>query len=184
MRSIPLVAVGLLALVALPALAQNASEPVEYRVEVDKGTLFSRMVDGRRYVSVQFQIKRLHDGAVVTSIPKEEIVVEEDGVKVATIEILQPKAQKLTTVLAMDVSGSMERNNKIDAAKQAALAFLDKMDERAAVGLILFDHEIQVAEPPISDSGNQRAIAKNSASTSGRPDPRAAPLTTTRPSTR
>ena len=51
-------------------------------------------------VALQFQITRVADDSVVVSVPKDEIVVEEDGVKVAGLEIFQPRAHKLTTVLA------------------------------------------------------------------------------------
>jgi VWFA-related protein len=148
-------------LAVLPAGAYDAAEGVEYRVDIDQRSVVSAMREkegkNSRYVSLQFAIKRLRDDSVVTSVPKEEILVTEDGKKVAGLEIHQPKIQKLTTVLVMDVSGSMERNRKIDAAKKAALAFLDKMDERAGVGLILFDHEIKVDEPPVTDPARQGA---------------------------
>jgi VWFA-related protein len=159
MRTMLLISVGFLALSVLPAAADDKANAVEYVVEIDQGSVFSaiREKDGKgsRYVSLQFHIKRLHDNGVVTSVAKDEIVVTEDSKKVASLEIHAPKAQKLTTILVMDVSGSMERNRKIDAAKKAALAFLDKMDPRAGVGLILFDHEIKVAEKPEVDPAKQ-----------------------------
>jgi VWFA-related protein len=159
MRILLLTALAFGALAVLPAAAEDTASTVDYRVEIDHRSVFSAMRenDGKasRIVSLQFKIKRLRDDTFVTSVPKEEIVVTEDGKKVASLEIHQPKAQKLTTVLVMDVSGSMERNNKIDAARKAALAFLDKMDERAGVGLILFDHEIRVTEPPVTNPAKQ-----------------------------
>jgi VWFA-related protein len=164
MRTVLLIAVGLLSLAVAPAPAQDA-EGVDYRIDIEKkdGTpiAFSaiKQKDGKgvRYVTIHFQIKRLRDNAIVTSVPKEEIKVEEDGLPVANLEIHQPKGQKLTVVMVLDISGSMARNNKIDAAKKSALAFLDKMDDRADVGLILFDHEIKVAEPPVRDAAKQAA---------------------------
>jgi VWFA-related protein len=154
-----LIALAFGGLAVLPAAADNAAEAVEYNVDIDQGSVFSSMREkdgkGARYVSLQFQIKRLRDNSVVTGVSKDDIVVTEDGKKVANLEIHQPKVQKLTTILVMDVSGSMERNHKIDAARKAALAFLDKMDARAGVGLILFDHEIKVAERPELDPAKQ-----------------------------
>jgi VWFA-related protein len=46
---------------------------------------------------------------------------------------------------------SMARQNKMEEAKQAALAFLDRLDARADAGLILFDHQIRVSEKPVRD---------------------------------
>jgi VWFA-related protein len=161
MRTLLSLAAGLLLLSAVPAAAQDNPSPVAYSIDVVPGSVFSRIAekDGKqaRFVSLQFHVRRLRDKAAVTSIPPKEIVVEEDGRPVLNLEIFQPKAQDLTTVLVMDVSGSMERNDKMKKAKEAALAFLDKMDERAAVGLILFDHEVKASEPPVLDDARKAA---------------------------
>ena len=169
MRTVLFIVVGLmLALIAMPAPAQEPGG-VDYSIDISQGSVFSRIAekDGKRarLVSLQFQIKRLKDSAVVTSVAKEEILVEEDGRPVANLEILQPRAQKLTLVMVLDISGSMARPikeggvdvPKIDAARKAALAFLDKLDARADVGLILFDHEIKAAEPPVRDPARLEA---------------------------
>jgi VWFA-related protein len=124
-------------------------------VDIDPRSVFSAVREkaGKnvRTVSLQFQIKRIRDGALVTAVPKEEILVEEDGQKVLGLEIFQPKSQKLSVVLAMDVSGSMARGKKMEEAKQGAVAFLDRLDARADAGLILFDHQIKLAERPVRD---------------------------------
>src|SRR5262249_25950054 len=126
---------------------------VEYDVKIDKGSVFTTMRnrDGKnvRLVSLQFHILRL--GRPVISIPREEIQVEEDGKQVAGLDVLQPRAQELSVVLAMDISGSMARGKKMEEARSAALTFIDRLDERSDVGLILFDHEIRVAEEPARD---------------------------------
>ena len=90
-------------------------------------------------------------------MPKEEILVEEDGEKVAGLQIFPPRAQKLTVVLAMDISGSMARGKKMEEAKQAALAFLQQLDDRADIGLILFDHLVRIAEAPVRDPADGAA---------------------------
>jgi VWFA-related protein len=146
MRVMLLLALGLLALAALPAGAQSA-EGVEYGVEIDKKAR-GDLRDGKRFVTIQFRVRRLRDSQLVTSVGKEEVLVEEDGQRVRELEVDLPRAKKLTTVLALDVSGSMARQNKMEEAKKAALLFLDRLDPRADVGLILFDHRILVAERP------------------------------------
>lgn len=152
MRPLLLFAAGLCGLAVLPAAAQDDAAKVDYKIEIDPKSVFStlRDRDGKRsrVVRLQFTVKRVSDGAVVTSVGKDEIVIEEDGVKVANLDISPPRSQQLTTILAIDISGSMDRNNKMEQAKEAALKFLDRLDDRADVGLILFDHEIKVAEAP------------------------------------
>jgi VWFA-related protein len=144
----------ILALAIRPALAQT-SDPVDYTLTVDPASLVSalREREGRqaRYVSFQFTLKNNRDGSLVLNVPKEEIVVEEDGRKVLELDLFPPQAQALSVVLALDISGSMARGNKMEESKRAALAFLDRMDERADVGLVLFDHEVKKAVTPLLD---------------------------------
>jgi VWFA-related protein len=150
-----LFAVGLVLLAATPVSAQDKPE-VEYKVEIDSKT-GSKVdpSDGKRKVTVRFRVRRLLDQRLVADIPKEEIIVEEDGQRVRDLVIETPKAQKLTIVLVMDISGSMARANKMAEAKKAALLFLDKLDRRADAGLILFDHQIRVAEKPARSADKQ-----------------------------
>ena len=70
------------------------------------------------YVTVQFKLARhrRQRRPSPSGRTEDEIVVEEDGQPVAEFELSQPKANALTTVLAMDISGSMESNSKIDEA--------------------------------------------------------------------
>jgi VWFA-related protein len=135
---------------------------LRYKIQLDDKVFHSfREVDGvpGLYVTLQFKVLRTSDNSVATDVAKEEIVVEEDGRRVANLEISQPRVEKLTTVLAMDISGSMEGRGsgsaagtmKLDEAKQAARTFLDGLHPRADTGLVLFDHEIRVQEDPGKD---------------------------------
>jgi VWFA-related protein len=162
MRVFLLTVAGLLALLLPGGGVKGGDEagpaPLEYRVETDPRVFASfREVGGVQalYVTVQFKVLRGDTGAVATDVGKDEILVEEDGRPVERMEIFQPRAEKLTTVLAMDVSGSMEGRGQgprpIDEAKKAALTFLDRLHERADTGLILFDHEMRVLEDPGKD---------------------------------
>src|SRR5208283_4362686 len=66
-------------------------------------------------------------------------------------DLFQPTAEsELTAVLAMDISGSME-GHRIEQSKAAAQLFLNLLHNKADTGLILFDHELRVKEPPIGD---------------------------------
>lgn len=50
-------------------------------------------------------------------------------------------------VLLIDVSGSMGNEDKIDQAREAALAFLDNMEPTNRVGLTIFSDDIEVRVP-------------------------------------
>ena len=53
----------------------------------------------------------------------------------------------LTTMLVMDVSGSMNGEGKLDAAKSAAVSFIEQMRPVDQVGLMVFSTEITTLEP-------------------------------------
>jgi VWFA-related protein len=142
-------------LTALPALAQQP-EPILYKIEKEGRVLVSNRA-GRLYVTVQFKITRAGDAQHASDVAKEEIVVQEDGRRVGGLEIYRPQSlDALTTVLAIDISGSMAERGKLAEAKQAAQLFLTRLHGKADCGLILFDHLLQVQERPI---GNPQRFA-------------------------
>jgi VWFA-related protein len=172
MRCFFLAAAGVLASVLLAAGVQgegespsaaSASSAGDYDIQIDPKVIASSR-DGVLYVTVQFKLLRKKEGTVATNVGEDEIVVYEDGKPVANQKIFQPRAAKLTTVLAMDVSGSMEARSqtdptgarKIDEAKQAARTFLDSLNPKADTGLILFDHQIEQREPPLESKDPAR----------------------------
>ena len=64
-------------------------------------------------------------------------------------------------VLLLDVSGSMEPENKLPLVKRSLRLLLDRLGERDTVGIVTYAGESRVAlEPtPVTDSGRQRLIA-------------------------
>ncbi len=170
MRILLVIALATLLLAVVPGAAQN-TESLQYQVEIDKdettkgNKVFAsfRQRHGKQalYVTVQFKVLRDADGNLATDVDKDDIVIREDGKKVEELEILLPRTA-LTTVLAMDVSGSMANPSgasgikKIDEAKKAAGIFLDHLSTKSETGLILFDHLMRVKEPPLRDAGQYR----------------------------
>lgn len=56
-----------------------------------------------------------------------------------------------TTILAMDTSDSMARNGRFEAAKEAALTFLENVPADVEVGIVTFDGEVSTALEPTTD---------------------------------
>ncbi|KAA1417969.1 VWA domain-containing protein [Nocardioides humilatus] len=56
-----------------------------------------------------------------------------------------------TTILAIDTSDSMAQNGRFEAAKAAALAFLDSVPSDVAVGIVTFDGDVATALAPTTD---------------------------------
>ncbi len=146
---------------ALPVLAQGPGG-MDYDLRiVDQVFAAVRQPPGKPsalYVTVQFKLLRTSSGTPVPELgADDQIVVQEDGRPVAEFDLSPPKANALTTMLALDVSGSMESNGKIAEARSAACVFLDKLDPRADCGLILFDHKLQVVEAPVREAAQRAA---------------------------
>jgi VWFA-related protein len=139
----------------LLAQGPRGTPAVQYKIDLNNDHVTRSFTErnGKKalWVTAQFKVLRLSDGALANDVAKEEIIVEEDGQRVESLEIHAPRSQKLTTVLAIDISGSMAVHGKMEEAKKAARAFLDHLDAKADTGLILFDHEVRLVEPPARD---------------------------------
>src|SRR5262249_31692502 len=160
MRLLLVIALAILLVAVVPGTAQNTDQLL-YNIEIDKGDNRENKVfasfserNGKPglYVTVHFKVLRVSDGQEA-DVDKADIVVREDGRKVHDLEIFSPRTA-LTTVLTMDISGSMENSSggsglsKIDEAKKAAGIFLDNLSANSETGLILFDHLMRVQEAP------------------------------------
>ncbi len=79
-------------------------------------------------------------------------------------EVRVPR-ERATVVLAIDTSLSMEATDvapsRIDAAKQAALSFVDDLPEQINVGLVTFDGVARVRVTPTTDRRPVRAAIEN-----------------------
>jgi VWFA-related protein len=61
------------------------------------------------------------------------------------------QAEPLTTLLVIDVSGSMKENGKLDSAKNAAKAYVDQMRPGDQVGVVAFSTHVQYVQPITAD---------------------------------
>jgi VWFA-related protein len=151
---------ALLLAVTLPAAGPDQ---IPYKIAFDPDRDV-RLVDederGKPGLFIQVQFKITREGRLATGLGKDYwILIEEDGKRVGELQLPPlPRPEDLTTVLALDISGSMSEQDKIGEAKKAARTFLDKLDPRADCGLILFNHQIQASQPPVRD---RRRFADN-----------------------
>jgi tight adherence protein B len=63
-----------------------------------------------------------------------------------------------TTVLAVDTSDSMARNGRFEAAKEAAVTFLENVPADVAVGIVTFDGDVTTALEPTTDRSAAEAV--------------------------
>lgn len=139
-------------LASLPVPAQDSAN-TSYEVIIDKVHTVVRDREGERgrFVTVHFRLQHAGTGELATDV-NDDLVVFEDNQRVGKVEIHRPRSNELTTVLALDISGSMDKSDKMDQAKKAANLFLDKLHAKADCGLILFNHEmVRPLLPPARD---------------------------------
>jgi len=76
-----------------------------------------------------------------------DTIFDADGELAADSEV----QVRRTTILAIDVSNSMRRNNRFTEAKEAAQAFLEAAPDDIYVGIVTFANEVTVAQPASLD---------------------------------
>ncbi len=129
------------------AQGERRYEIVKDSVRVSKAYARDNQETGKSeiVIDVSFRLEVLQEGPAADD--RDEIVITEGGREVHRIPLKQVRLRRLTTVLAMDVSGSMARpsstgKSKMEEAQSAALVFLDRLPSLTNTGLVLFDHRV------------------------------------------
>jgi Mg-chelatase subunit ChlD len=143
----------LVLLAALPAVGQtNAKAPykVEFNPKTDVSTEGGGKGEQGLFFNIRFKLVRQDGAEAVASFKNYKVVVELDGREIERFDVPEAKiSEELSTVLAVDISGSMgkidagQKSPRIDQARAAAKAFVKGLPAKADCGLILFDHEIK-----------------------------------------
>jgi Ca-activated chloride channel family protein len=137
------VIIMLLAQGSHPATAQD---PEELQIHITQ-------VDTSDFPTVTVYVSVTDASGEPVGIEPERIVLQENDV------IIQPDqmqgsagvVETLTTMLVMDISGSMNVENKLNTAKVAANAYVDRMRAGDQVGVLAFNTEANYAQPITSD---------------------------------
>jgi len=91
-------------------------------------------------------------GDIAPDFSSLEVSLDEAGLEAEAELAADSKVQvRRTTILAMDVSNSMRRNDRFSEAKEAAQAFLEAAPDDVFVGIVTFANEVTVAQPPSLD---------------------------------
>ncbi len=114
-------------------------------------------VDNSRFPNVTVYVSVTDSAGNPVGVDPATIQISENG------QIMQPtdirgggdvaggEATPVTTVLVIDISGSMEKGNKISAAKEAAKAYVNGMQGGDQVGIVTFDSNVYEVQPITSD---------------------------------
>jgi VWFA-related protein len=133
----------LLLLPAVPAYAQPANNA--HVTQVDS----SHYPDVTLYVSVTDS-----GGKPVGGLMARDFAITEDGQPVAISNFAGGGASSVSTALVIDRSGSMEENDKIDGAKDAARAFVEQMRPGDRTALIAFSSDTRMLQPFTADQAS------------------------------
>jgi VWFA-related protein len=158
--SIGIMTVLLAVMLFSPALAQETDD-AEPQVIITQ-------IDTSQFPSVTVYISVTDAAGEPVGIDPSRLVIQENGVTIQP-EQMQGNAgvvDALTTMLVMDVSGSMYTADKLDTAKDAAKAYVDQMRSGDQTGLMSFNTEVVYVQQLAPDVDSLKAaidslVAKN-----------------------
>ena len=114
-------------------------------------------VDNSQFPQVTVYISATNAAGEPVGIDPATIQIYESGQLMTPINVqgggVQVGAEPIpvTTMLVIDISGSMDKNDKISAAKNAARAYVNQMRPGDQAGLIAYDTNVYVVQPITSD---------------------------------
>ncbi len=134
-RSLP--ALGLLLLLALSSASTVfARNDVQVRIT---------QVDNSNFPTVTVYVSVTNSAGEPVGVDPATIQISENGEVMKIVDARgggqggEGVAEPLTTMLVIDISGSMDKNNKLRAAKDAAKAYVNQMRAGDQAGLMTFD---------------------------------------------
>jgi Ca-activated chloride channel family protein len=114
----------------------RAQEPITVQVV---------QLDESRFPEIDVYVSAIDaNGQPVTDIKPEDFGLEENGQSIPLAHVSQAGEQgPVTAVLVIDKSGSMGVADKMEAAQEAAIAFVELMRPGDATGVIAFNAEVE-----------------------------------------
>jgi VWFA-related protein len=67
-------------------------------------------------------------------------------------QVVSGEIVPVTTMLVIDISGSMDKNDKLASAKEAARAYISQMRPQDLAGVIAYDTQVYTVQPITSDT--------------------------------
>ena len=122
------------------------------RAQSDAPQIRITQVDNSKFPEVTAYVSVTNAAGEPLGVDPNQIQISENG------EVMQSKDSAgagvvgpLTTLLVMDISGSMLQAGKLNSAKAAAKAYVEQMRPGDQAGLVTFNTEVKVVQPLTSD---------------------------------
>ncbi|MCX6027584.1 MAG: VWA domain-containing protein [Chloroflexi bacterium] len=136
-------------LIALAVTASVAWAPAQGAADV---RLNVTQVDASHFPQVMVYVSAVNPLGEPVAVSPADIVLQEDGTPVEPLEVRGlGTSDPLTTLLVMDVSGSMHRAGKLAGAKAAASSYINQMRPGDRAGVIAFASENRTVQTITSD---------------------------------
>ncbi|MEW6404743.1 MAG: VWA domain-containing protein [Chloroflexota bacterium] len=142
-------------LIALTALSSpltvfaQGEEPQQPQVHITQ-------VDNSKFPNVTVYVSVTDAAGNPVGVDPATIQISENGQVMQPIDMrgggdVGGGAIPVTTMLVMDISGSMEKDGKLDAAKQAAKTYVSQLRPGDQAGLMAYDTQVYNVQPVTSD---------------------------------
>ena len=116
-------------------------------------------VDNSQFPTVTLYVSVTNSAGEPVGVDPATIQISENGEAMQITDArggggegVKGKAEPLTTMLVIDISGSMDKNNKLAAAKDAAKAYVNQMRAGDQAGLMTFDTKTYYVQPVTTDT--------------------------------
>jgi len=114
-------------------------------------------VDNSNFPTVTLYVSVTNSAGEPVGVEPATIQISENGQPMKIVDARsgaggKGMAEPLTTMLVIDISGSMDKNNKLRAAKDAAKAYVDQMRNSDQAGLMTFDTQTYYDQPLTTDT--------------------------------
>ena len=140
----------LLSFIVLQPLSQVAAQSDDTHVRITQ-------VDNSQFPNVTVYVSATNAAGEPVGIDPETIQIHENGQVMEPVDVkgggavVGGEAIPVTTMLVIDISGSMDKNDKIGAAKEAAKSYVNGMRSGDQAGLITYDTQVYTVQPITTD---------------------------------
>lgn len=140
----------LIAISAWPFAAASA--------QTDAPQLRITQVDNSKFPNVTVYVSATNAAGEPVGVDASTIQIFENGQLMQPMDIqgggeaVGEESIPVTTMLVMDISGSMDKNNKLAGAKEAAKSYVSQMRPGDQAGLITYDTQVYTVQPITSDT--------------------------------
>lgn len=136
----------LLLIPTLPSTVFAQEEDLQVRIT---------QVDNSQFPNVTVYVSVTNSAGEPVGVDASTIQIQENGEVIQPVDIRgggEGQADLLTTMLVIDISGSMDKNGKLQAAKDAAKTYVTQMRAGDQAGLITFDTQTYYVQPITTDT--------------------------------